>query len=136
MYDTTYVYQVDTLYEYIVQEIWIDCTTGLPCIEDPPGVDEEQVVYVPNAFSPNNDGVNDAFFAVTQDPDFWLEWEMVVFSRWGDIVFRSNDPRTKWDGSVMGGSHYSPHGVYSWIINARGEREVAIRLKGSVVLVN
>lgn len=136
VFDTTYVYQADTIYEYIVQEIWIDCLTGDLCSEDPPGMEEEQVIYVPNAFSPNNDGFNDAFFAVTQDPGFWIDWEMIVFNRWGDIVFRSFDPREKWDGSVMGGSHYSGNGVYSWIINARGEKDIAIRLKGSVVLVN
>ena len=136
VFDTTYVYQTDTIYEYIVQEIWIDCLTGDLCSEDPPGMEEEQVIYVPNAFSPNNDGVNDAFFAVTQDPEFWIDWEMIVFNRWGDIVFRSFDTSKKWDGSVMGGSHYSGNGVYSWIINARGEKDIAIRLKGSVVLVN
>ncbi len=136
VFDTTYVYQTDTIYEYLIQEIWIDCSTGDLCDEDPPGIEEDQVVYVPNAFSPNNDGVNDAFFAVTKDPDFWLEWEMIVFSRWGDIVFRSFDPNQKWDGSVREGSHFSPNGVYSWIINAKGERGVSIRLKGSVVLIN
>jgi len=135
VYDTTYVYQVDTLYEYIVQEIWIDCNTGLPCIEQPPGIDEDQVVYVPNAFSPNNDGINDAFFAVTQDPNFWLEWNITVFSRWGDVVFQSDSPLDKWDGSVSKGSYYSPDGVYSWIINAKGRKGVAVKLKGSVTLV-
>jgi len=135
VYDTTYVYQVDTLYEYIVQEIWIDCNTGLPCTEQPPGIDEDQVMYVPNAFSPNNDGINDAFFAVTQDPDFWLEWNITVFSRWGDIVFQSDSPLDKWDGSVSRGAYYSPDGVYSWIIYAKGRKGVAVKLKGSVTLV-
>ena len=135
VYDTAYVYQVDTLYEYIIQEIWIDCNTGLPCTEQPPEIDEDQVVYVPNAFSPNNDGINDAFFAVTRDPDFWLEWRMTVFSRWGDIVFQSDSPTDKWNGSVSRGSYYSPDGVYSWIINAKGRKGVAVKLKGTVTLV-
>ena len=33
-----YIYFTDTITEYIVQELWIDCETGLPCDEEPPGI--------------------------------------------------------------------------------------------------
>ena len=70
-------------------------------------------IYVPNAFTPNNDGVNDAFFVEGVEPRGYL---MEIYNRWGELVFRSEDASEVWQGNWQRGEgdHYVPDGVYLW----------------------
>lgn len=70
-------------------------------------------IYVPTAFSPNNDGMNDAFLPVGEailDENYRLR----VFNRWGELVFETEDRTQPWQGEHQGGGHYVPDGVYSY----------------------
>ena len=59
-------------------------------------------VYVPNAFSPNDDGRNDLFLPYF-DPNYSiLDFELKVFDRWGGLVFASEDPKEGWNGKIKG----------------------------------
>jgi len=58
-------------------------------------------VYIPNAFSPNNDGGND-FWSVYGNLKALKEFEIQVFNRWGEKVYESADPNFKWDGYTNG----------------------------------
>jgi len=68
-------------------------------------------VYIPNAFSPNGDGENDEFKAVT---DCTLSFGMKVFNKWGLIVFSTDDIKEGWDGTYKGQAAVS--GIYSYSI--------------------
>lgn len=68
-------------------------------------------LYVPNTFSPNNDGVNDRFFAFGLEIK---EFKMLVFNRWGEMIFESNHLTHGWDGTFKGTD--SPIGTYVWKI--------------------
>jgi gliding motility-associated-like protein len=57
-------------------------------------------VFIPSAFSPNGDGINDIFRAVIHDDI--REYQMMVFDRWGRLVFESKNPEMGWDGSIKG----------------------------------
>lgn len=72
-------------------------------------------LYVPNAFSPNGDGINDKFYLTGRniDPGFF---QMFIYDRWGKLIFSSNDMNFSWDGKVMGSNIVAPAGVYTWII--------------------
>lgn len=59
------------------------------------------IVFLPNAFTPNGDGVND-FFEVFGNKDAWKQFEVKVFNRIGEKVFESNDMNFKWDGRYKG----------------------------------
>ena len=92
----------------------------------------ENTFFVPNAFTPNADGRNDIFL-----PKGVLfgssNYEFRVWTRWGELVFTSNDPALGWDGRYKGSD--SPGGGYLWdasFINAEGGQE---RFKGGVVLL-
>ncbi len=74
-------------------------------------------VFAPNTFSPNNDGVNDIWTLVT-DPSCWLDWHIIIYNRWGQIVWESTTPGEVWVGSYSKGNHYIADGVY--IYTARG----------------
>ncbi len=61
------------------------------------------VCYVPNAFTPNGDGLND-FFGPTGEGVDPEGYEMWVYDRWGQVMFNTTSFTEKWDGSIPGGS--------------------------------
>jgi gliding motility-associated-like protein len=84
-------------------------------------------IYVPNAFTPNNDGVNDVFLISGADIDP-NDFEFSVFNRWGELVFSTTDPTTAWTGEFQAdGEYYVPNGTYNWIarIGSLSTSEVA-----------
>jgi gliding motility-associated-like protein len=64
-------------------------------------------VYLPNAFTPNGDGVNDDFRVVT-NVRVLADYELAVFDRWGQVLFSTRDQGTGWDAEG------TPIGVYVW----------------------
>jgi|GEM_PF-3683933 len=71
-------------------------------------------LYVPNAFTPDGDGLNEQFL-VAHDCDFY-EFEMLIFNRWGQVVFKSNSPEIGWIGNNLNGDYFVPNGVYTYLI--------------------
>lgn len=87
-------------------------------------------LYLPNAFTPNGDGINDRL-AVGMDCTP-TAFELVVFDRWGRSIHRSTEPSLTWNGDSL------PTGVYTYMLSYAwqaqdGERRV--RRTGSVTLV-
>ena len=125
-----YIVITDTVAEYIVQEIYIDCDTGLPC-DDVPGFDcpDWTSIYIPNTFTPNNDGFNDVW-KIILDLNCWYDVEFQIYNRWGDKIYHGyGDPFDSypyWDGSIDDGDHYAADGVYTYIVKANklGSAEV------------
>lgn len=72
-------------------------------------------LFVPNAFSPDGDGTNDLFHPVMVGYDKY-QFEFQIYDRLGSLVFESNDPHQKWNGSVAGGNYYAQAGMYMWRI--------------------
>ena len=68
--------------------------------------DCEQEVRMPTAFTPNGDGLNDRLLPVFEHPEQVQSFRMVVYDRWGGVVFVTRDPNEGWDGSG------APAGVY------------------------
>lgn len=76
-------------------------------------IDDEFLIYVPNAFTPDADGINDVFYPVLEGYDP-LNFEMLIFNRWGELIFDSSDPSQVWDGTYQG--VMSKSDVYVWKI--------------------
>lgn len=88
------------------------------------------IVFVPNAFTPNNDRLNDvlkakAYFKVD-------EFSMKIFNRWGQMIFSSNSLLTGWDGTVR--SQLAPSGMYTWVIQYKRSNKV-YNQKGTVLVI-
>jgi gliding motility-associated-like protein len=69
-----------------------------------------QYVYLPNAFTPNNDGHNDIFKPVFAGAV--SEFRFAVYDRWGRLMFQSSNPSSGWDGTL--GGREQPAGAYVW----------------------
>lgn len=79
-------------------------------------------VYVPNAFTPDGDGINDEFLPRVSGFDFMEKYTFSIFDRWGTTVFESNNPTEPWLGDVRDGLHYAKDEAYNW--------QIVIQLKG------
>jgi gliding motility-associated-like protein len=78
----------------------------------------ELLYHLPTAFSPNNDGLND-MWPGSFTPTFGLKkYRLTVVDRWGNILFKSNDPAIGWNGKDIDGIDV-PEGVYAFEINFR-----------------
>lgn len=88
--------------------------------------------YVPNAFTPNNDGQNDVFHGMGEGFEF-ESYNMKVFDRWGELVFESENPERGWDGTYRG--EPLPEGVYIYKISVEGENGQRFEKEGHVNLI-
>lgn len=75
-------------------------------------------LFVPNAFTPDGDGKNEIFFPILADM-VEKEHQLMIFDRWGQLVFETNDARQGWDGRHKDGGDILPQGVYVWRLIAR-----------------
>lgn len=89
-------------------------------------------LYIPTAFTPNGDGVNDRF-SVLGDIDKVTDFKMWVFNRWNEVVYYSEDISTGWDGSYKGKDQAVD--VFIYAIEATFRNGKSGEYKGYVVLL-
>ncbi len=90
-------------------------------------------LYLSDAFSPNGDGKNDIYDVFTKHVG---TYHMLVFNRWGEVIFESQDKTIFWDGVYR--SDPMPIGTYPWIITYEGDTEQykgPYKMDGSVTIV-
>ena len=96
-------------------------------------VEPEVRFWVPNAFTPNEDRLND-----TWGPKAFgfSEYEIWVYDRWGKLMFHSEDPFEKWNGTLKNQSNHQPVlGVYSYRILARSVKNTVVKESGHVTIL-
>ncbi len=90
------------------------------------------VIYIPNAFSPEDNGINDEitiFSTGVSERDF--HW--TIFNRWGNTVFESYDLHQGWDGKYNGDK--APPGIYAYRILFRDKANLQHELFGTILLL-
>lgn len=95
------VFLWDTIQHHVVE--YLDCETQEECFRCD--------IYVPNAFTPNDDGINDRWKWKT-DTSCWGTWEVSVFNRWGMLVWHTTNIHEPWTGEG------AAEGVYTYTIYA------------------
>lgn len=78
------------------------------------------LVYIPNAFSPNGDGLNDLFHPVMQGVDI-VEYEFKIFNRRGKLVWSTTDPEDKWDGTDQTREYLDDNQTYVWTLRIKDQ---------------
>jgi len=92
---------------------------------------ENDLTYIPNAFSPNGDNLNDTFQAQLKEFDTGT-YEMFVYDRWGKQVFYSTSPSIGWNGRDNG--VYVPNGTYAYLVRYQINKQQK-QMQGSVFLL-
>jgi gliding motility-associated-like protein len=92
------------------------------------GILEDIKIFVPNAFSPNGDGLNDCFSVGGTTGDVIEVFRVIIYSRWGQQIFESaiTDPYCVWDGRDYSGKYVTPDSYIFRIFgkNHRGAKKV------------
>jgi len=111
-----------------------DIATVSISINEIPPVDPDSVMVEYNAITPNGDGLNDVFifdFLLT-NPDQFPDNEIVIFNRWGDIVYQAKPYNNDWGGTNQKGTDL-PQGTYYYIL--RLDITERLILKGNVTIL-
>ncbi len=134
--DPIFVFPDGIAAEYSVTLIATDQITG--CVNqwtDILSVRPQLLIFVPNAFTPDGDGLNDLWGPVTRNVD-GDDYRLTVFSRLGDIVFETRNPKQKWNGSLRGNDYFVEAGVYVWKIETKNELTLEeVKYQGNVTVV-
>ena len=104
-----------------VFDVWLTVVSDNGCtdsINHPLVIGPEFVLYVPNAFTPNNDGVNDVFYPQGMGIDT-ENYELWIFDRWGNLIYNTNDFSKVWDGRPTGKDEIVMQDVYVWKIKIK-----------------
>lgn len=125
--DTVYTINVDSAGLY-----WVAVTFDSICTKyDSIQVGETvctSILYMPNVFTPDNDGANDQFFPLMSG--IIQAIDIVIYNRWGILIFSSDDVNFKWDGNINGKP--ASDGVYYWILNYVDDKGASKKLTGTV----
>ena len=90
------------------------------------------LIFAPNAFSPNGDGDNDIYKpSVVGSRDY----ELYIYSRWGEVVFYTQDPNQGWNGQLNNSGEALPVGVYTFAIYVRDLNDEFAEKKGYITLI-
>jgi gliding motility-associated-like protein len=95
-------------------------------------------LWVPTSFTPNNNGLNEEFkpvvgFVWGNTTDARRLYHFRILNRWGEVVFKTNDPTEGWNGQIHGNPAQS--GVYIWDVRAVGFDGMTHTKKGTVNLL-
>lgn len=93
--------------------------------------DCEFVLEMPNVFTPNQDNTNDFFIPIEMNGI--SELKLIIFNRWGQILYETNDLSPSWDGKFKGNPCTT--GVYFWKIEASDFYETSYSFHGNVHLI-
>ncbi|HXS35422.1 MAG TPA: gliding motility-associated C-terminal domain-containing protein [Flavipsychrobacter sp.] len=115
---------------------WLMVTSDHGCVAgDTVAVNPNCYIGIPNAFSPNGDGINDYFFPRELLSRGIIAFQMSIFDRWGVKIFETDNTDGRgWDGKFNGIAQ--PPGVYIYMIEVAFKNEVKQNYKGNVTLIS
>ena len=99
-------------------------------------IDVEPLVFwhMPNAFTPNEDTVNDDFYGKGLMRGA-TNFEMRIWDRWGKMVFQTTDPDEPWNGQIYNSGRQAQAGIYIYTVNFTGPRGQSHEVKGHATLM-
>lgn len=95
-------------------------------------IEPDYVIYIPAAFTPNGDEINDTFIA---KGSFIMDYEMSIFDRWGNLMYETKDINLPWNGGIKGTSVLAEEAVYVYVIKIKGTNKRNYFYKGAVTIV-
>ena len=124
------LYYVDTL----TQVTTLIVTNGYGCRDTLTKVlfiAPDVVYYLPSAFTPNNDNINETFKPIGLA--YALDYKFIIFNRWGDILFKTDNPQLGWDGKYQG--QPVEQDLYFYRLEFIGADELRHEESGSIMIL-
>ena len=103
--------------------------TGITAYSNEITVSVESLIFMPDAFTPDGDGINDIFKPVMSF--FPEEYTMIIYDRNGIRIFQTNDPEVGWDGTINGSK--AAEGVYLYYVEYKSFNGVRKSLKPGIL---
>lgn len=110
----THLYPLGVASNY---EVTLIVTTEYGCVDTLTKivvVKDQLIIYVPNSFTPNGDQFNTVFYPIITSGVEEYGYSFVIYNRWGEVVFETNDIYAGWDGTYKGAK--CPDGIYTWVM--------------------
>jgi gliding motility-associated-like protein len=109
------------------------------CIDDTSvviNVNPDVVLYVPNAFTPGSDGLNDAFhiFLPPTGVDY-STFNLIIYDRWGEVIYKTTDVTQAWNGAKNNSGDILKQDVYVYKITFKDEKKKSYEKVGHVSLL-
>jgi gliding motility-associated-like protein len=120
------IYTYPSLWDYLVTQYAMN---DIGCIDSSTidvFIDYPFTFYLPTAFSPNGDNINDEFYAEFYKVD---SYDMTIFDRWGQVVFSGSGKQPTWKGEN------AQQGTYNYLINYNTIEEGLKRISGFITLI-
>lgn len=95
-------------------------------------IEPDFLFYIPNSFTPNDNGKNDTF---SGKGVYIKKYEMMIFDRWGNLIFHTDDINKGWDGTANYGTEIAQMDVYVYQIKAFDYKDKKHTFRGIVTLV-
>ncbi len=124
---------------YFFDQIGIEKTSDSVAFENPvlfSGIVEAvdpvkaDLIYVPNSFTPNGDGTNDAFLSLDHEVE---GWDLRIFNRWGQLIFESQSSTQGWTASEVSKSVDAES--FFWTLEFVAKNNQKVTQKGNVYLI-
>ncbi len=90
--------------------------------------------FLPNAFTPNNDGINDIYIGAGSFAGM-QSFDLSIFNRWGELIYNTSDPNLGWNGKKQNKGNIEPNGVYICVVKYKNDRGDPKELKGFATLI-
>ena len=129
--DTTYTYNtaISDIQRYTFQ-VEAHASNGEISYSNPVFYKIPATFFVASGFTPNDDGLNDK---VIVQGKFISEIEMLIYNRWGNLVFRTDDIAIGWDGYIQ--DRLAPQGSYSYILTVKDPYDETYTKSGIINLI-
>jgi gliding motility-associated-like protein len=95
-------------------------------------IEPDFMFFIPNAFTPDGDGVNDTF---TGQGIFIKTFKMSIFDRWGNLIYQTDDINKPWDGKANHGTEIAEQDVYVYVVTILDYKNRKHNYRGIVTLV-
>ncbi|HOB28104.1 MAG TPA: gliding motility-associated C-terminal domain-containing protein, partial [Bacteroidales bacterium] len=136
--DTSYIHTLASTVAgcYYVVAVDTNNNASLPSMKVCSDINSCDLYSLPNVFTPDGDGYNDLFQPFPYD--FVEKIHLLVYNRWGNLVFETQDPDINWDGTNMNSGRPVPDGVYYYLCEVyewRLEGLTSRLLNGSITII-